>query len=168
MKIEEILQLVDSVSNSALAEFKFEEGGVKLSLKKAAAQGVYIQEAPMAVQAAIQAAGQSAVLSGNAGMQPAITGESSAAGEGTAGDTANSRGKIVKSPLVGTFYSASSEDAAPYVSVGDSVEEGQVLAIVEAMKLMNDIESEFSGTVAEILVQNGEAVEYGQPLFVIN
>ena len=76
-------------------------------------------------------------------------------------------GKVVKSPLVGTFYSAPSEDAAPFVSAGDSIKEGQILAIVEAMKLMNDIESDYTGTVAEVLVGNGDTVEYGQPLFVI-
>ena len=73
----------------------------------------------------------------------------------------------MKSPLVGTFYAAPAEDAEPFVKVGDSVKEGQVLAIVEAMKLMNEIESEFDGTVEKILVSNEEVVEYGQPLFVI-
>ena len=76
-------------------------------------------------------------------------------------------GQIVKSPLVGTFYAAPSEDAEPFVSVGDSVKKGQTLAIVEAMKLMNEIESDFDGKVAEIYVENGQAVEYGQPLFRI-
>ena len=76
-------------------------------------------------------------------------------------------GQIVKSPLVGTFYAAPSEDAEPFVSVGDSVKKGQTLAIVEAMKLMNEIESDFDGKVAELYVENGQAVEYGQPLFRI-
>ena len=76
-------------------------------------------------------------------------------------------GKIVASPLVGTFYAAPSEDAAPYVQVGDVVKKGQVLAIVEAMKLMNEIESEYDGIVEEILVENAQGVEYGQPLFRI-
>ena len=76
-------------------------------------------------------------------------------------------GNVVKSPLVGTFYNAPSPDAEPYVKVGDTVKKGQVLAIVEAMKLMNEIESEFDGTVEKILVSNEEVVEYGQPLFVI-
>ena len=71
----------------------------------------------------------------------------------------------MKSPLVGTFYAAPAEDADPYVSVGDTVKKGQVMAIVEAMKLMNEIESDFDGTVEEIYVENGQAVEYGQPLF---
>ena len=77
-------------------------------------------------------------------------------------------GNVVKSPLVGTFYNAPSPDAEPYVKVGDTVKKGQVLAIVEAMKLMNEIESEFDGTVEKILVSNEEVVEYGQPLFVIS
>ena len=74
---------------------------------------------------------------------------------------------MVESPLVGTFYAAPAEDASPFVSVGDQVKKGQTLAIVEAMKLMNEIESEYDGTITEILVENGEAVEYGQPLFRI-
>ena len=76
-------------------------------------------------------------------------------------------GNVVKSPLVGTFYAAPSEDAAPFVKIGDKVKKGQVLAIVEAMKLMNDIESDFDGEIAEIYVENGQPVEYGQPLFCI-
>ena len=76
-------------------------------------------------------------------------------------------GNIVESPLVGTFYSAPAEDAESFVKVGDRVEKGQTLGIVEAMKLMNEIESDYSGTVAEILVNNQEGVEYGQPLFRI-
>ena len=76
-------------------------------------------------------------------------------------------GNIVESPLVGTFYAAPAEDAESFVKVGDRVEKGQTLGIVEAMKLMNEIESDYSGTVAEILVNNQEGVEYGQPLFRI-
>lgn len=76
-------------------------------------------------------------------------------------------GNIVKSPLVGTFYAAPSEDAPAFVKAGDKVKKGQVLAIVEAMKLMNEIESDFDGEVVEIYVENGQQVEYGQPLFSI-
>ena len=76
-------------------------------------------------------------------------------------------GNVVESPLVGTFYAAPAEDAQAFVKVGDKVEKGQTLGIVEAMKLMNEIESDYSGTVAEILVHNQEGVEYGQPLFRI-
>ena len=76
-------------------------------------------------------------------------------------------GNLVTSPLVGTFYAAPSQDSQPFVKKGDTVKKGQVLAIVEAMKLMNEIESEFEGIVAEVLVENGQAVEYGTPLFRI-
>ena len=76
-------------------------------------------------------------------------------------------GNQVKAPLVGTFYAAPSEGADPFVSVGDTVKKGQVIGIVEAMKLMNEVESDYDGTVAEILVENGEMVEYGQPLIVV-
>ena len=74
---------------------------------------------------------------------------------------------IMPEPLVGTFYVAPSEGAEPFVSVGDKVKKGQVIGIVEAMKLMNEVESEYEGTVAAVLVENGEMVEYGQPLMVI-
>lgn len=76
-------------------------------------------------------------------------------------------GNKVESPLVGTFYAASSPDAEPFVKKGDTVKKGQVLGIIEAMKLMNEIECEFDGVVADILVANGDMVEYGQPLFII-
>ena len=76
-------------------------------------------------------------------------------------------GNTVKSPLVGTFYNAPSPDAEPFVKVGDTVKKGQVIGIVEAMKLMNEVESEFDGVVEQILIENASMVEYGQPLFVI-
>ena len=97
--------------------------------------------------------------------------ELSASEKKQASDTVISNGEptgnTVKSPLVGTFYAAPAEDAESFVKVGDRVEKGQTLGIVEAMKLMNEIESDYSGTVAEILVNNQEGVEYGQPLFRI-
>ena len=173
MKVEQVLELVKAVSESDLTEFKYEEDGVKLSLKKTcdrivpvaaptpvavAAPGI-----PGAAPAVIPAAPALAAAPAPApAVAPAAAAVDSADAEGTL------TGNIVKSPLVGTFYAAPSEDAAPFVKVGDSVKEGQVLAIVEAMKLMNEIESDFTGTVKEILVENGEAVEFGQPLFVIS
>lgn len=77
------------------------------------------------------------------------------------------KGNVVKAPIVGTFYRSPSPDAPSYTEVGDRVEAGKVICIIEAMKLMNEIESEFSGVIREILVSNGQPVEYGQPLFVI-
>ena len=178
MKVEQVLELVKAVSESDLTEFKYEEDRVKLSLKKTcdrivpvaaptpvavAASGI-----PGAAPAVIPAASvPAAPAPAPAGTAPAETPAAATAGGATAED-ALPAGNIVKSPLVGTFYAAPSEDAAPFVKVGDSVKEGQVLAIVEAMKLMNEIESDFTGIVKEILVENGEAVEFGQPLFVIS
>ena len=165
MKVEQVLELVKAVSDSALTEFKYEEDGVKLSLKKTEGKIVQVQ-APLAPVQGMAA--------GNAvpGGVTAGTGSASAAGnDPAAAESGNTQaalsGKVVKSPLVGTFYAAPAEDAEPFVKVGDSIKEGQVLAIVEAMKLMNEIESDFAGTVTEILVENGQAVEYGQPLMVI-
>ncbi len=161
MKVEQVLELVKAVSDSELTEFKYEEDGVKLSLKKTSDRIVQVQApaapvaAPVIAPTPVPAA---APVSAPAGAEAPA--EASAEGE--------LKGNVVKSPLVGTFYAAPAEDADPFVKVGDSVKEGQVLAIVEAMKLMNEIESDFTGTVTEILVENGQAVEYGQPLFVIS
>ena len=178
MKVEQVLELVKAVSDSALTEFKYEEDGVKLSLKKTGDKIIQVQApaaplaAPMmppAVPGAAPAVMPPVVPGAAPGSAASAPGGVSAAEAADNGNTENAlAGKVVKSPLVGTFYAAPAEDAEPFVKVGDSVKEGQVLAIVEAMKLMNEIESDFTGTVKEILVENGEAVEYGQPLFVIS
>ena len=162
MKFEQVLQLVDAVSVSSLTEFKYEEGGVKISMKKAAEGTVDLTAVPSGRP-------EPAVRIETEPAAPAAeTDVKEAAAEAPAGTSAEEEaGQTVTSPLVGTFYAAPAEDSAPYVKVGDRVEKGQVLAIVEAMKLMNEIESEFSGEVVKILAENGMAVEYGQPLFVI-
>lgn len=151
MEFENLIALIQAVSDSSLTGLKYEEKGVKISLTKDIMQ---LQEAPVTipVRAAVNAA---PVKVTKEPEQEAVSADGEAAGN------------VMKSPLVGTFYAAPSEDADAFVKVGDTVKAGQTLAIVEAMKLMNDIESEFDGTIAEIYVQNGEAVEYGQPLFRI-
>ncbi len=159
MKFEQVLQLVDAVSVSSLTEFKYEEGGVKISMKKAAEGTVDLTAVPSGrPEPAVRIEKEPAVPAAETEVKEAAPAGSSAEEEA---------GQTVTSPLVGTFYAAPAEDSAPYVKVGDWVEKGQVLAIVEAMKLMNEIESEFSGEVVKILAENGMAVEYGQPLFVI-
>ncbi len=147
MEIENLIRLIETVSASELTGLKYEENGVKLHLTKKKGQ-VQVVAAPE-ISAGIEGAAAAAEV-------PSVT-----------ADSAPSGGKLVESPLVGTFYAAPAEDAAPFVAVGDTVKKGQTLAIVEAMKLMNEIESEFDGIVEEILVENGQAVEYGQPLFRI-
>ena len=159
MKFEQVLQLVDAVSVSSLTEFKYEEGGVKISMKKAAEGTVDLTAVPSGrPEPAVRTEKEPAVPAAETEVKEAAPAGSSAEEEA---------GQTVTSPLVGTFYAAPAEDSDPYVKVGDRVEKGQVLAIVEAMKLMNEIESEFSGEVVKILAENGMAVEYGQPLFVI-
>ena len=164
MKVEQVLELVKAVSDSELTEFKYEEDGVKLSLKKTSDKIVQVPApvAPVIPSAVMPAAPVRAAAPADPGN---VLSEAPAAAQKTGNDMP--AGNVVKSPLVGTFYAAPSEDAEPFVKVGDSVKEGQVLAIVEAMKLMNEIESDFTGTVKEILVENGQGVEFGQPLFVI-
>ena len=167
MKVEQVLQLIQAVSDSELTEFKYEEDGVKLSLKKTGDKIVQVQ-APAVAPAVVQAAPAVIPAPAPVPAAPAPAAEAPAAGGAAGAEEELPAGNIVKSPLVGTFYAAPAEDAEPFVKVGDSVKEGQVLAIVEAMKLMNEIESDFTGTVKEIFVENGQAVEYGQPLFVIS
>ena len=140
MKFEQLVELIQTVSSSNLGEFKYEEGDFKISLKKEKGE--------------VRLAEQSESVSDNVLEQPR--------------ESVKSReGNVIKSPLVGTFYASPAEDADPFVQVGEQVQKGKILAIVEAMKLMNEIESEFDGTIQEILVENGEAVEYGQPLFIV-
>ncbi len=168
MKVEQVLELVKAVSDSELTEFKYEEDGVKLSLKKTSDKIVQVPApaAPVAAPVIAPAVMPAAPVPAAAPAAPAnVPAEAPAAAQETGDDMP--AGNVVKSPLVGTFYAAPAEDAEPFVKVGDSVKEGQVLAIVEAMKLMNEIESDFTGTVKEILVENGQGVEFGQPLFVI-
>ena len=174
MEFENLLKLIQAVSDSELTGLKYEEKGVKLHLtkeKETIVTAVQTADSPAAfaagavaapaVQAVTPAAAPAAAPSAAAAVAPGSA-PAQAASEETATEPS---GKIVKSPLVGTFYAAPAEDADPYVSVGDTVKKGQVMAIVEAMKLMNEIESDFDGTVEEIYVENGQAVEYGQPLF---
>ena len=148
MEFENLLKLIDKVSKSDLDSFSYEEDGTKIKLGKNKKNYVAVDGMTM---------------TGEKTLCTQVSSESTTA----VSDNNEEIGFIVKSPLVGVFYAAPSEDAEPFVTVGDSVKKGQTLAIIEAMKLMNEIESESDGVVKEIYVKNGEAVEYGQPLFMI-
>ena len=148
MEFEKMIELIKTVSDSNLTQFQIEEDGFNLSMKTDKQSKVVVQK-----QESIPKEIQSVAMDE---IKPAEQKEIKKA-----------EGNVVKSPLVGTFYSASSPDSAPFVKVGDTVKKGQVLGIVEAMKLMNEIESEFDGVVKEIQIENEQVVEYGQPLFVI-
>ena len=150
MEFENLLTLIMTVSDSELTDFDYEENGTRIRLKKKK-ETVVVSGASSNVPVM--------------GLENIRTVENVAAVNtaNTQADNSEPEGMIVKSPLVGTFYAAPAEDADPFVSVGDQVKKGQTLAIVEAMKLMNEIESDFDGKVAEIYVEDGQAVEYGQP-----
>ena len=154
MELEKIIELIHTVSESNLTQLTMEEGNLKISMKTD--KQTKVIAAPQTV-----AAVPAAVVTET--VQTSVPAQENT--RQVQEETLD--GNVVKSPLVGTFYNAPSPDAEPYVKVGDTVKKGQVLAIVEAMKLMNEIESEFDGTVEKILVSNEEVVEYGQPLFVI-
>ena len=154
MEMEKMIELIDAVSKSDLTGFKYEEDGIKLHLSKKE-NTCYVTEN---LSAPVNAVTTSAAEIKKAAEEDQIPGTSA---------EETPVGNVVESPLVGTFYAAPAEDAESFVKVGDRVEKGQTLGIVEAMKLMNEIESDYSGTVAEILVNNQEGVEYGQPLFRI-
>lgn len=152
MKIEEMKELIQAVSDSEVDEFKYSDDKCSVRISKNKTQFVTAEAVPAPAGPLAPPPAPAA-----APAAPAVQEEAEAVIEGNQ----------VKAPLVGTFYAAPSEGADPFVSVGDKVEKGQVIGIVEAMKLMNEVESEFAGTVTEILVENGEMVEYGQPLVVI-
>lgn len=163
MELSNILELIHAVSDSNLTQFNLQDGNLNISMsaEKTIVQQVAANADATAFAAQYQAAVQPVLQSV---PQSAVQNN---AGAGAASGEEILTGNVVKSPLVGTYYAASSPDSAPFVKVGDKVTKGQVLGIVEAMKLMNEIESEFDGTVKEILVENEQMVEFGQPMFVI-
>ena len=154
MEFENLLTLIKTVSESELTSFTMKDGDLKISMGKE--KQVVVEQTGMQVMPAV---------AGNADTVSA--GSGSFNGKQEQQEECQPEGKIVKAPLVGTFYAASAPDAEAFVSVGDTVKKGQTLGIIEAMKLMNNIESEYDGTVTEILVKNGQNVEYNQPLFRI-
>ena len=158
MELEKIIELIHTVSESNLTQFTMEEGNLKISMKTDK-QTKVIPAPVLPSQGEVAAA----PIPAAAAVIPSVQAEAVQSAEKEEALTGN----LVKSPLVGTFYNAPSPDAEPFVKVGDTVKKGQVLGIIEAMKLMNEIESEFEGTVEKILASNEEVVEYGQPLFVI-
>lgn len=174
MEIENLIKLIKTVSESDLTGLKYEENGVKLHLTKKKDQvhvvtppAVNMPPHPVMAPAPVPAAAPAAAYGADQVVSDINVPSAKEAENTEVTASQKPAGKIVESPLVGTFYAAPAEDAAPFVSVGDTVKKGQTLAIIEAMKLMNEIESEYDGTIAEILVENGQPVEYGQPLFCI-
>ncbi|MGF6530852.1 MULTISPECIES: acetyl-CoA carboxylase biotin carboxyl carrier protein [Paraburkholderia] len=154
MDLRKLKTLIDLVSESGISELEVTEGEGKVRIVKNAPP-VYVQ--PSASYAP-QYAAPAPAAAGPAAEAPAAPATPAPVAQ---------QGHVVTSPMVGTFYRAPSPGAEAFVQVGDTVKEGQTICIIEAMKLLNEIESDKSGVVKEILVDNGQAVEYGQPLFVV-
>jgi acetyl-CoA carboxylase biotin carboxyl carrier protein len=150
LDIKLIKQVVDLMKRSDISEFEFEEDGFKLRLSSKGADAPQIIHAAPAAQTTAP-----------------ITVATPATGEAVAAPVEEEGISIIKSPMVGTFYGASSPESPAFVKVGDKVSKDSVVCIIEAMKVMNEIQAEMSGAITELLVENGEAVEYGQPLFKI-
>lgn len=146
MDLRKLKTLIDLVSESNVSELEITEAEGKVRIVKGGPVGTYAVAQPMPMPAA-------AALAPAAAPAPAVP--------------EAPKGHIVKSPMVGTFYRASAPGAKSFVEVGSQVKEGETICIIEAMKILNEIEADKGGTVTEILCENGQAVEYGQPLFVI-
>ncbi len=151
MKVEEIIQLLEAVSKNNIDQLSVtSDDGKEIVITNNDAKSVVVTPEAVVPVAPAQVAAVPAPVA--AVPTPAAQEE---------------KGQLVKSPLVGTFYNAPSPDSPAYVKVGDTVKKGQILGIIEAMKLMNEIESDYDGVVTEILIKNEETVEFGQPLFRI-
>ena len=151
MDLRKLKTLIDLVSESNVSELEITEAEGKVRIVKGGPAGTYAAHAPMAMPQAVAAA---------PALAPAGAPAPAAAPEAP-------KGHIVKSPMVGTFYRSSSPGAKAFVEVGSQVKEGETICIIEAMKILNEIETDKAGTITQILCENGQAVEYGQPLFVI-
>ncbi|MCL6516195.1 acetyl-CoA carboxylase biotin carboxyl carrier protein [Alicyclobacillus sp.] len=166
LKIGEIRELIRLLDDTSLAEIRIETEDMKLWLKKPEAAPIPVATPAVAPAAGIPAAAPAPSPAPQPAAAPAA--ETAPAPSAPAEAAEDETGvHIVKSPMVGTFYRAPAPDAPPYVEVGSRVTEKTVVCIVEAMKLMNEIEAEVTGEVVAVLAENGQLVEYGQPLFKI-
>ena len=154
MDLRKLKTLIDLVSESNVSELEITEADGKVRIVKAGAQPVVYAQ-PMSAPAAATVAAPAAAAPAPAAAAPAPA------------EAPAETGHVVKSPMVGTFYRASSPGAKAFAEVGDQVKAGQPVCIIEAMKIMNEIESDVDGTITKILVDNGQPVEYGQPLFIV-
>lgn len=164
MDLKVIENLLDLIAKSEVNEVSIEEGDFKIKIKKEAD----VEQPSVPVQYQLPAQPQQVPQQPAAQQQAPQPAPAQAEDTSESGEAADEpSGEVVKSPIVGTFYRAPSPDDDPFVKVGDSVEKGETVCIVEAMKIMNEIESDFSGEIKKILVDDAEPVEYDQPLFII-
>lgn len=163
-KMHEIRELIKLVDQSTIQEFELESEGTKVNIKKSGGAGTEaVSTVSPVAEVAAPASAATAVKAAEPEETPAAVTPAAPVVDNK--DTANLH-KIL-SPMVGTFYASPSPDAKAYVGVGDQVSEKTIVCIVEAMKLMNEIEAEVRGQIVQVLVENGQLVEYGQPLFLV-
>ncbi len=166
-EMNELKELVEFLKEYDIGDFEFERGDFKVRLRFGQpVQGTPASALDLARLGQLLSPGQHAPVAGSQGIH-AVASPGSAVSDGSSAVAEEEQLHIVKSPIVGTFYESSSPGAAAFVKIGDEIENGQVLCIVEAMKLMNEIESDAAGEVVKRLVTNGQPVEYGQPLFAL-
>ena len=150
MDIRKVKKLIELLDESGIAEIEITEGEESVRISRYSQNAPAVMAAPLAAPMAVPVAAAAPAVAAPAAAEPEETGFQ------------------VEAPMVGTFYGSSSPGSAPYVQVGDRVNEGDTLCIIEAMKMMNQIEADVSGVIKSIRLQNGEPVEYGQVLFVID
>lgn len=148
LDLEEIKQIIGLMEHSELSEFEIENEGLKLRIHR----GMN---------------GNGIIVGGSMTQGPVLPMPEANPAEAAQLAKVDANTQVIKSPLVGTFYSAPSPESAPFVSIGSKVSQDSVVAIIEAMKVMNEIQAEITGEVVEVLVENGQTVEYGQPLFKV-
>ena len=164
MDLNQIKQILELVREHELSEFEVEHDGLRLKIRKDV-NGAHIVTLPASPTASVGAPPAAGAVPAAAGPVPAAP--PSAAPAADAAAESEIELAVVKSPIVGTFYRSSEPGAAPFVDIGAMVKKGQVLCIIEAMKLMNEIDSEYDGEVVNIYVENGQPVQYGERLFAI-
>ena len=174
MNLKEIKELIELVNDKGFAEFEIERQGFRLRIsrfKESNAQMVPPAPSPTTVSSSIPAGTESVTASAQRVLieaeEPAVASSKTSAQQTVESSAAKSELHTIKSPIVGTFYSSPSPTSEPFVRIGDQIGHDTVVCIIEAMKLMNEIQAEVSGEVSRIYVENGQPVEYGQALFGI-
>jgi acetyl-CoA carboxylase biotin carboxyl carrier protein len=168
MEYKQIQELIKAINKSNISELSIEEGDFKITIKQAQSvsetQFVAVQAPPMHTMQMPQAAPQPAMIP----AAQTATAPSSANGNDQAAPASSDKLVTIKSPMIGTFYRSPGPDKPAYVNVGDDIKSGQPLCTIEAMKLFNELESEMSGRIVKVLVEDASPVEYDQPLFLVD
>ena len=164
MKVKEIIELVDFISKKRLEEVKIETEEIKLSIKKSAAQNKVVEQTVVHTAPAVAAAPAAPAPA------PVVAPVAAAPAPEVKAEVASNDDNLiaVKSPMIGTFYRSANPESPSFANIGDKIEKGQTVCIVEAMKLFNEIESEVSGTIVKAMVENAQPVEYDQVLFLVD